>query len=112
DGETLRERFLRQGPAPLDLVLSWADQLCDVLGYLHRQNPPIIYRDLKPSNVMIRHDGRLTLIDFGIARFYKPGQRSDTVQVGTRGYSAPEQYRQQTDVRSDVYALGVLLHHL
>ena len=91
----------------------WAAQLCDVLGYLHRQSPPVIFRDLKPANVMLTPSGQLKLIDFGIARFFKAGQAGDTLVMGTPGYAAPEQHGTgQTDARSDVYSLGVVLHRM
>ena len=94
-------------------VLLWAAQLGSALDYLHQQNPPIIFRDLKPANVMVQPDGVLKLIDFGIARYFKPGQNQDTIRFGTPGYAAPEQYgRGQTDARSDIFSLGVLLHQL
>ena len=94
-------------------VVAWLHQLCDVLGYLHNQQPPIIFRDLKPANIMVQPDGRLKLIDFGIARHFDPDKTSDTVKFGTPGYAAPEQYGQgQTDARSDLYALGVVAHQL
>jgi serine/threonine protein kinase, bacterial len=84
-----------------------------VLSYLHSQRPPVIFRDLKPANVILTPEGRLKLIDFGIARLFKPGQSHDTQAYGTMGYSAPEQYgRGQTDARSDIYSLAVLLHQL
>jgi serine/threonine protein kinase, bacterial len=84
-----------------------------VLEYLHTQDPPIIFRDLKPANIMLTPNGQLKLIDFGIARLFKPGQAKDTQAFGTIGYSAPEQYgRGQTDARSDVYSLGVLVYQL
>lgn len=113
-GETLLSLIQREGlPQPLSRVLNWMDQLCDVLGYLHQQQPPIIFRDLKPANIMITPSGQIKLIDFGIARIFKPGQAQDTQAFGTIGYSAPEQYgRGQTDARSDVYSLAVLLHQL
>ena len=112
-GETLEARLARQGtPCSEPEVRLWATQLCDVLAYLHSQNPPVIFRDLKPSNIMITPQGQVKLIDFGIARLFKPGKTGDTQQMGTRGYAPPEQYGQgqQTDARSDIYSLGVMLH--
>lgn len=112
-GETLSDRLSRLGRVDEVQTLKWARELSAVLAYLHRQQPPIVFRDLKPDNIMVQPDGTLKLIDFGIARFFKPGQRSDTVALGTVGYAAPEQYgRGQTDPRADVYSLGVVLHHL
>jgi hypothetical protein len=85
-------------------------QLCDILNYLHSQNPPIIHRDLKPQNVIVDERGHVTLIDFGISRIYDKAARADTLCFGTRHYAAPEQYGfAQTDPRSDIYSLGVLL---
>src|SRR4029078_8002519 len=118
-GQTLQAVIQQAGGRLwLDQALHFTDQLCDVLAYLHSQQPPIIYRDLKPTNVMIvppEYDSRqpqLVLIDFGIARFYRPGGNSDTAVYGTIGYAPPEQYgRGQTDARVDSYGLGVLLHH-
>ncbi len=97
-----------------DQVMVWARQLFDVLHYLHSQNPPIIYRDLKPANIMlVEGTERIKLIDFGIARFHKAGKAHDTEAFGTAGYAPPEQYgKGQTDQRSDIYALGATLHHL
>jgi serine/threonine-protein kinase len=113
-GETMAGYIGRTGlPQPPERVFNWARQLCDVLEYLHGQKPPVIFRDLKPANIMITPQGSLKLIDFGIARLFKPGQAKDTQAFGTIGYSAPEQYgRGQTDARSDVYSLAVLLHQL
>jgi serine/threonine-protein kinase len=114
EGETLESK-LAQAPGPLDqaLVFDWALQLCDVLSYLHTRQPPVIFRDLKPANIMVGPAGHVKLVDFGIARFFKPGKRGDTQAMGTPGYAPPEQYgRAQTDSRSDVYSLGVTLHHL
>jgi len=113
-GLTLESLMARQGgPLPLDRVVDLALQLCDALDYLHRRQPPIIFRDLKPANAMIDDEGRVKLIDFGIARLFQPGKGRDTQAMGTPGYAAPEQYGTgQTDARSDIYALGVTLHHL
>jgi len=113
-GETL-EHVLNaaNGFLPESLVLGWAGQLCDVLGYLHSRQPPIIFRDLKPANIMLDADGRIKLIDFGIARAFQPGKSKDTQAMGTPGYAAPEQYGTgQSGPPSDVYALGVTLHQL
>ncbi|HLI48122.1 MAG TPA: protein kinase [Chthonomonas sp.] len=115
EGVTL-EAFLRnQERTHLDVskVVAWGIQIADVLDYLHRQDPPIIFRDLKPSNVMLRADGSICLIDFGIARRFQPGASRDTALLGSVGYSPPEQFgKRQTDMRSDIYALGATLHHL
>jgi serine/threonine protein kinase len=114
EGETLEDHLNRRGGSVSEAeARGWAAQLCDVLGYLHRQQPPVIFRDLKPANVMLTPQGQLKLIDFGIARFFKAGQAGDTLVMGTPGYAAPEQHgKGQTDGRSDVYSLGVLLHHV
>ena len=115
-GETLEDRLQHaagQG-LPVAEVIRIGRQLCAVLDYLHSQQPPIIFRDLKPSNIMLTPDGRVYLIDFGIARFFKPGQPGDTEHLGTHGYAAPEQYstsRTQTGARTDLYGLGATLHH-
>ncbi len=112
-GETLEEVQNRKGIFFVDEVRAIGLQLCDVLAYLHRQNPPIIFRDLKPGNIMLTPDGRVYLIDFGIARLYKAGQSTDTRAFGTNGFAAPEQYgKAQTGVPADVYSLGATLHTL
>ncbi|GHO88811.1 protein kinase domain-containing protein [Dictyobacter formicarum] len=115
EGETLEKR-LEQAPGgylPLKEVVELGIQLCTVLSYLHSHEPPIIFRDLKPDNVMLTADGQVYLIDFGIARFFKPGQTKDTMNLGTPGYAAPEQYgRMQTTIRSDIYSLGATLYQL
>ena len=100
---------------PQDMVVDWALQLCDALEYLHGRTPPIIYRDMKPANVMLTPEGAVRVIDFGIAREYKgTGRAGDTVSLGTKGYAAPEQFggKGETDARTDIYCLGVTLHHL
>lgn len=112
-GETLAQILERQGALSESTVLEWAYQLCDVLSYLHRRPDPIIFRDLKPANIMLTADDRIKLIDFGIARHFQPSKGSDTQRLGTPGYAAPEQYGQnQSDERTDIYGLGATLHHL
>lgn len=114
EGESLSRILRVHGPQPQMLVVEWAKQLCEVLDYLHTRSPAIIYRDMKPSNIMLCPDGNLKLIDFGIAREYKEEEKlSDTVSLGTKGYAAPEQFgKKQSDPRTDIYCLGVTLHHL
>ena len=114
EGITLEELLKRQGKVDEEQGLAWFKDLCGVLDYLHRQKPhPIIYRDMKPSNVMLQPDGNLKLIDFGIAREYKQESSADTTYIGTKGYAAPEQFgRAQTDERTDIYSLGVTMYHL
>jgi WD40 repeat protein len=117
EGETLEE-YLNKAPGgflPLTEVLDTGLQLCTVLDYLHTRFPPIIFRDLKPANVMRTPSGHLYLIDFGIARHFKPGQLADTIALGSPGYAAREQYSKaqtQTTPRSDIYSLGATLHQL
>lgn len=114
EGKPLSDSLQENGALPQEDVIKWAIQLCDVLGYLHSQNPPIIYRDMKPANVMLKPDGNITLIDFGTAREYKRENLEDTTCLGTRGYAAPEQFggQGQTDPRTDIYCLGATLYHL
>lgn len=112
EGESLDKILAESGTQPEELVIGWAKQLCDALGYLHSQKPPIIYRDMKPANVMLKPEGNIKIIDFGIAREYKEQKLADTTVLGTKGYAPPEQYSGQTDARSDIYALGMTMHHL
>lgn len=113
EGESLDKILNEYGAQPEDLVLSWAMQLCDALNYLHSQKPAIIYRDMKPANIMLKPEGNLKVIDFGIAREYKEQNLADTTVLGTKGYAPPEQHgSRQTDARSDIYALGMTMHHL
>lgn len=114
EGNTLNKALKEYGAQPQEYVIEWAEQLCDVLQYLHSQDPPIIYRDLKPSNIMLKPDGTIVLIDFGTARQYKDENIEDTTCLGTRGYAAPEQFggQGQTDARTDIYCLGATMYHL
>jgi serine/threonine protein kinase len=98
-------------PLPQEQVVDWAIQICDVLTYLHKHKPePYVFRDLKPSNIMLNEHGRLVLIDFGIAKVFQRGQKG--TMIGTAGYPPPEQYRGDAEPRGDIYALGATMHHL
>lgn len=115
EGKSLQSVLKNAGAQPADKVRKWAIQLCDVLGYLHSREPAIIYRDMKPANVMLKPTGDITLIDFGTAREFKNRSMvEDTTCLGTRGYAAPEQFggRGQTDARTDIYCLGATMYHL
>lgn len=114
EGRPLSDALARDGAQPQEKVIEWAKQICDVLGYLHSRKPPIIYRDMKPSNVMLKPDGNIMIIDFGTAREYKSASLADTTCLGTQGYAAPEQFggQGQTDARTDIYCLGATLYHL
>src|SRR5579885_1118083 len=115
EGETL-ETYLARAPGgrlSVQETLQLGMQLASVLSYLHSRQPPIIFRDLKPANIMLTLDGRLYLIDFGIARIFKPGQSQDTTPFGSSGYAAPEQYgKAQTTPQADIFSLGATLHQL
>ncbi len=109
-GETLEEEIKAAGgKLPDDRVIDIALQVLDTLEYLHHREPPVIYRDLKPSNIMITPKGQVKLIDFGIARHFQP--LIGATMVGTQGYAPPEQYRGKVETRSDLYALGATMHH-
>ncbi len=112
-GQTLRD-VLKQagGRLPIGQVIDYTRQLCEVLRYLHEQPHPIVFRDLKPGNIMVTPEGELKLIDFGIARLFTPGKVTDTAQFGTPGYAPPEQYGGQTEPRSDIYSLGAVVHQM
>ena len=112
EGESLDKVLMVEGAQDEAVVIDWGKQLCDALSYLHSQKPPIIYRDMKPANVMLKPEGNIKIIDFGIAREYKEEKLADTTVLGTKGYAPPEQYSGQTDARSDIYALGMTMHHL
>lgn len=113
EGHTLKTEAQNRGTIPESEVINWALQLCDILDFLHKRNPPVIFRDLKPDNIMLTPEGQIKLIDFGIARHFQLGNTADTTAYGSSGFAPPEQYGQkQTDARSDIYALGATLHFL
>lgn len=115
EGRSLDEILREQGAQPQEQVVRWAMQLVDVLFYLHTREPAVIYRDMKPANVMLKPDGEeIALIDFGAAKEYKPERSKDTVSLGTHGYAAPEQYEEagKSDARTDIYCFGVMLFQL
>ena len=115
EGNSLSKKLQEFGAQPQENVIKWAKQLCDVLGYLHSRQPPIIYRDMKPANIMLKPDGNVMLIDFGTAREFKSKNLEDTTCLGTEGYAAPEQYPRsgrQTDGRTDIFGLGRTMYHL
>src|SRR5580658_2536299 len=111
EGRNLEEEIAaRGGPLPEGLVIDIARQLCDVLAYLHGSTPPVVYRDMKPSNVMLTEKGRVVLVDFGIARLFKSARKG--TMIGTLGFAPPEQYQGVADPRSDIYSLGATLHYV
>src|SRR5713226_7143290 len=115
EGETLEDHLHKSptGYLPVEEVLDIGIQLCSVLDYLHTRKPPIIFRDLQPANIMLTPGGPLYLIDFGVARHFKPGKARDTIAFGSPGYAAPEQYgKAQTTAHADIYSLGVTLYQL
>ncbi len=114
EGRTLAEVLREEGAQPQERVIRWAKQLAEVLYYLHTCDPPVIYRDMKPDNIMLKPDGDIVLFDFGIAREYKHFRPGDTHSLGTFGYAAPEQFggRGQTGPETDIFSLGTTLYHL
>ncbi len=119
EGDTIQDRLKKEGAQPQELVVEWGLQLASALDYLHNMNPPVIYRDMKPSNVMIKPEGGVKLIDFGTAKEYEIENNADTTALGTRGYAAPEQFGDSkgrgiynTDSRTDIYNLGATLYHI
>jgi serine/threonine-protein kinase len=114
EGTNLKDYKKQCSEIETSQVIHWAFQLCDVLKYLHQRKPhPIIYRDVKPDNIMLMDDGNIKLIDFGIAREYKEESQNDTMPIGTKGYAAPEQYGiGQSDERTDIYSLGITIYYL
>ena len=111
EGETLKSIIKKKGSLSQEIVVKCGLQILDILKYLHSQNPPVIYRDLKPSNIMLTPQGRIKIIDFGIAREYK-SEFEDTMILGTSGFAPPEQFTGKTDIRSDIYSFGVTIYQL
>ncbi|MCB2300799.1 serine/threonine-protein kinase [Clostridium tagluense] len=110
EGTTLKEYVEAKGSLSAELVTDISLQLCSILGYLHSFNPPIIYRDLKPANIMIKSNNKVVLIDFGIARTYKENQEGDTMILGSMGYIAPEQLiNAQSNAQTDIYSLAATM---
>ena len=114
EGISLKKQLEEYGAQPQQDVIKWAKQLCEVFAYLHSRTPPIIYRDMKPGNIMLKPNGDVVLIDFGTAREFKASSVDDTKCLGTIGYAAPEQFggMGQTDGRTDIYCLGTTMYHL
>lgn len=112
EGETLEALVEADGAQSEELVVDWAKQICEALDYLHSRTPPVIYRDMKPANVMLSPDGKIRVIDFGIAREYKESSQKDTTSLGTRAYAPREQFGGKTDARSDIYSLGITMFQL
>ena len=119
EGRPLSEVLKLEGAQPQEKVIEWAKDLCSAFDYLHSMNPPIIYRDMKPSNIMLKPDGKVKLIDFGTAKEFDVESLADTTALGTRGYAAPEQFGDargrgihKTDARTDIYSLGATLYHV
>lgn len=113
-GTTLEDIVNEYGGQSVEHVVDWIGQICNVMGYLHMQSPMFIYRDVKPANFILEPSGRIRVVDFDIIRSYKPGRTEDTVNLGTKGYAAPEQFggRGQTDPRTDVYGIGATMYRL
>ncbi|MGL4335810.1 MAG: serine/threonine-protein kinase [Turicibacter sp.] len=113
NGRTLEEIMAEDGILSDQQAITYILTLCDVLELLHEQQPPIIHRDIKPSNIMISNDNILKLIDFDVSRIYREDVELDTHILGTKGYASPEQFGfEQTDGRSDIYSIGILLNVL
>ena len=114
EGNDLGEIIKEFGAQPQEKVIEWGKQVCDVLGYLHTRKPVIVYRDLKPANIMLKPDGNITLIDFGTAREAEVKDVANTISLGTRGYAAPEQFGDgaRADARTDIYCFGATLYHM
>ena len=119
EGTNLADTLKTEGAQDQEDVIEWGRELASALDYLHSMDPPIIYRDMKPANVMLRPEGDVKLIDFGTAKEYTVESNADTTALGTRGYAAPEQFGDaqgrgiyKTDARTDIYNLGATMYHM
>ena len=113
DGQTLKEYVMANGRIETKKICQITSNLCDIVGYLHNQNPAIIYRDIKPSNIMITPSEKVVLIDFGISKVYKSDTEKDTMSAGSNGYAAPEQYGSGTCcAQTDIYGIGMLIYFM
>ncbi|MDQ7822613.1 MAG: serine/threonine-protein kinase [Candidatus Eremiobacteraeota bacterium] len=114
EGRSLEQMLMVVKQFSQEDVQKWALEILRVIDYLHSRYPPVIFRDLKPENILIKNDGTVELINFGLARTYKPFKTQDTVVRGSKGYAAPEQYggRGQTDAKADIYSFGVTVHRM
>ncbi len=112
NGADLEQRLINRENEPFseDQILDWSTQICEILNYLHSLKPPIIYRDMKPANLILNEEGKIYVVDFGIARHFNPTKKG--TMIGTQGYAPAEQYRGQVEPRSDIYALAATMHHL
>lgn len=113
EGQTLKEYVKVNGKMDTENICRITSDLCDILGYLHNQKPAIIYRDIKPSNIMITPSGKIVLIDFGISKVYKSDTDQDTVSAGSNGFAAPEQYGVgKCCAGTDIYGIGMLIYYM
>lgn len=112
EGVSLSQIISERGAQSEELVIEWAKQLCDALGYLHSQTPAIIHNDIHPRNMLLKPNGQITLIDFGTAYEYGPNNNVDTTCLGTTFYAAPEKFGGVIDNRTDIYALGMTIYSL
>ncbi|MEW6558042.1 MAG: serine/threonine-protein kinase, partial [Elusimicrobiota bacterium] len=114
DGQDLETILEKEGNPglPEQKVIDWAKQILEFLDYLHNQSPPVIYRDIKPSNIMLNKNNQIVLVDFGIARVIHQNSQTTKTIIGTEGYCPVEQYRGKAEPRSDLYSLGATMHHL
>ena len=113
DGCSLKEVIDKEGPIDEDSVVKWGKALCEIFIYLHTRQEPVIYKDLKPANIMLKQNGEIKLLDFGIAVImHEDGSLSNEKPLGTKGFASPEHFKGKVDERSDIYTLGMTLYSL